>query len=220
MRCLDHRQGAAGELGLETADQFLMSVVGHRQIERSLSELDRQDEDEPDEDATQVDDRHMRCLHDAVHIEAAGVHVETDAGDEHHRLVRHHLQHFSLSTDLCIGRVGGESRHDEEHAGQCQGEHHHQQALSCKEHAACHDHEQEEASDVEILHSVDCDLFLLKQLENIVERLQNGRTNTALHSCRNFSVDTGQKPTDERCQDQVCDYTNNHFSHFTYLHNR
>ena len=75
---LDHRQVSARELGGQALDQLLVAVVRGAQVERRLAQLDRQDEDEPEEEARQGEDRHEAAAKDVSHREAACCHVEAD----------------------------------------------------------------------------------------------------------------------------------------------
>ena len=78
-----------------------------------------------------------------------------------------------------------------------------------KEEQAADDHEQQETEHVKALGFIDRDGLFVPQFKEIVERLQNRRTDTALHPRGNFPVEPGQQPADDRRQNQVCYPRNN-----------
>ena len=193
----DHGQPAAGELGGDALDQFLVRMVRAGEIERRFPKLDFQRVEEAQEHPRQGQGQHLVLaaapIGDIAHIEAARHHVHAHRRQHHHRLVGHHLQQLALRPNEAVGRAGFVSAQHEEDRSQRQREDHQQQVEPGKEERAGEDHHQQKEKDVKVLGAPHHDGLLVPELDDIEEGLPDGRPLPRLHARRENAIGSDQQ---------------------------
>ena len=105
MRELDEGKRATRELRHDAANDFLMRMLGHRDVERGLAKLDGEHVEEPDEDERQVaHERHLgrKQVGDG---KRSGRHEHANGHEKHHGLVGHDLHRLTLGTEVGVRRT-------------------------------------------------------------------------------------------------------------------
>ena len=138
-----------------------------------------------------------------MHVEASRGHVHADRGEQHHRLVGHHLQQLALGADEAVRGARLVGPEDEKDRGQRQGEHDQQQVRAGEEQAAGEDHEDQEEEDVVILGAANDDVLLVPELPDVEERLPDRRPPPRLHPRRDLSVEPGEEPAGQGGRDEI-----------------
>ena len=174
----------------------------HRDVERRLAELDREDEHEPDEcgnrehDDRQVDHEHL-AHHERVHR-----HVETHGHEQHHRLVRHDLNGLARRADFGIGAARRICGHDEEQGRHGDDESAHEQVIAREEDASRERREDERARHVHAIDAADRDVVFLQKLAHVVIRLQQRRSHAPLHAGGDDAFEACEQATHNGRQDR------------------
>ena len=137
-------------------------------------------------------------MHEFCYFEAPRCLVHADGHKNDHGLVGDHLEHLALSAEMAVGRADSESPQHEEGACQGQAEDDQQKIGTRKEKGAGKYGKQEEQNDAEVLEFVDDNSLFLKKFQNVKKGLSQRRTVSALQSCTQFSIHTGQEPSNKR----------------------
>ena len=171
-----------------------------RKIERRLAQLDGKHRKQREENGRAVHDDGSRLPRYGDGIEAVGGKIQAHTHQQNGGLVTHNLQQLAVGADLGKRalRRGGRQHHKD------RGERHHKGAQhrvgTRHKDAAAHHGKDERARHVGIVHGVYAGGGLAQQLGNVVERLQQARTHTALHAGRKLTVKTVDQTAHKRRQ--------------------
>ena len=189
-----------------------MRMVRGRDVERRLSELEREDIDHSEEYGRNPYYRRCPCRNYAVCLKRARHAIQTDSRDYNHRLHRHERNQFSFGADVRIRRARGVGAEYEEYVRKRQCKDDEQEIAVCEEQNAGDDYEDEVCENPEVLRGSDNHILLLEELLDVVEGLKHGRTHASLHPCgylpvksRYDSADDGRKHNEENCADYLQD---------------
>ena len=177
-----------------------MRVMRVRKIERRLAQLDGKHRKQREENGRAVHDDGGRLPRHGDGIKAIGGKIQAHAHQQNGGLVAHNLQQLAVGADLGKRalRRGGRQHHKD------RGERHHKGAQhrvgTRHKDAAAHHGKDERARHVGIVHGVYAGGGLAQQLGNVVERLQQARTHTALHAGRKLTVKTVDQTAHKRRQ--------------------
>ena len=150
-----------GEFSCKSPDKLLVRVMGDRQIEGRLSELDGQNVQVGCENTGKICNKvsFPGNLVDAAHIEAPCDDIEADSHDNDGRVISHHLDKFALGAQVAVRGIHREAGKHEKKAGKHQSKDDKEKIGPRKKERAGEYHEEKKEEHEEILKPVDRNPF-------------------------------------------------------------
>ena len=138
-----------------------------------------------------------------THEETLRDHVHPHGSQDNHRFIRDDLEEFPLRTHVAVGRVRGVRPEHEEDMGEGKCKYDEQHIPSREEEGPCYHHEDKVTQDIEVLGYRDHRVLFFEELPHIIERLEDRRSDPALHPRSHLPVNPGNQPAKERCNEDI-----------------
>ena len=171
-----------------------------RKVKRRLAQLDGKHREQREENGRAVHDDGGRLPRHGDGIEAIGGEIQAHAHQQNGGLITHNLQQLTIGANLGKRalRRGGRQHHKDRGEGNHKGA---QQRVGTRhKDAAAHHGKDERTRHVGIVHGVYAGGGLAQEFGNVVERLEQARTHTALHAGRKFAVNAVDQAAHKRRQ--------------------
>ena len=161
---LDIGEHPARHVRREAADQLLVGVVRHRDVERRLAQLDSGNQQEGQDHAGQLDGHELRRCEHAGEGESPGDLADGGHHENEERLGREQDHELALGAGEAVRRVHRTRGQDEEEGRKGDDEGDEDQVGAAKQQRARHGHEADVAQEQRLHHGVDLARLLLQEL--------------------------------------------------------